>query len=98
MTYYLSFTPSAKEDLHLLKKTRHLQRRFNAVKKSLQFLAADPKHPSLQTHQYYSLQGPDGEKVFEAYAQNNKAGAYRIFWCYGPEKGEITILAITSHP
>ena len=24
--------------------------------------------------------------------------AYRIFWYYGPNKEEITILAITEHP
>jgi hypothetical protein len=38
--------------------------------------------------------------VFEAYAQNRTPGAYRIFWCYGPDKdkGDITITAITPHP
>ena len=25
-------------------------------------------------------------------------GAYRLFWCYGPESGQITIIAITPHP
>ncbi len=24
--------------------------------------------------------GPNGEEVFEAYAENNTPGAYRIFW------------------
>lgn len=37
-------------------------------------------------------------KVFEAYAQNRTPGAYRIFWCYGPQKTQITVLAITPHP
>jgi hypothetical protein len=37
-------------------------------------------------------------KVFEAYAQNKTPGAYRVFWCYGPEQGEITVIAITPHP
>jgi hypothetical protein len=31
-------------------------------------------------------------------AQNKTPGADRIFWCYGPEKGEMTIIAITPHP
>jgi hypothetical protein len=39
-----------------------------------------------------------GEDVFEAYAENNTSGVYRIFWMYGPEKDVITILAITAHP
>ena len=38
------------------------------------------------------------EDVFEAYAENNTPGAYRIFWYYGPGKNQITILAITPHP
>ena len=28
----------------------------------------------------------DGEKVFEAYGQNNTFGAYRVFWHYGPDE------------
>jgi hypothetical protein len=63
------------------------------------------RHPSLQTHEYTSLSGLIGEKVFEAYAQNNVSGAYRIFWHYGPDKvvarkriSVITVIAITPHP
>jgi hypothetical protein len=56
------------------------------------------KHPSLQTHEYVSLKGPKGQKVFEAYAEQNTPAAYRIFWCYGPGRGELTILSITPHP
>ena len=36
--------------------------------------------------------------MFEAYAENNTPGAYRIFWYYGPEKTMISIIAITPHP
>jgi hypothetical protein len=73
---------------------------FKQVAKAVQHLLADPRHPSLQTHEYHSLEhpyDPDG-KVFEAYVQQHTPGAYRLFWCYGPEKGEITIIAITPHP
>lgn len=73
---------------------------FKQVAKALEQLLSDPRHPGLQTHRYDSLPHPhqkDG-KVFEAYAQNRTPGAYRIFWCYGPQKGQITILAITPHP
>jgi len=37
-------------------------------------------------------------KVFEAYVQNRTPGAYRVFWCYGPEPIQITVIAITPHP
>jgi len=55
-------------------------------------------HPSLQTHEFESLKGAKGEKVFEAYAENKTPAAYRIFWHYGPLEKRITILAITPHP
>jgi len=75
------------------------------IRKAISYLEADPQHPSLKTHEFNSLSGLGGEKVFEAYAQNNSSGAYRIFWHYGPDeiKGKkhvpvITIIAITPHP
>lgn len=73
---------------------------FKQVVKSLELLQTNPRHPGLATHEYDSIENPyDAHaKVFEAYAQNRTPGAYRIFWCYGPDKGEITIIAITPHP
>ena len=73
---------------------------FKQIQKTLQLLSTNPKHPGLQTHEYYSVKHPFSpeEKVFEAYVQNRTPGAYRIFWCYGPNKKQITILDITPHP
>ena len=73
---------------------------FVQVAKSLRYLAENPRHPGLNTHEYISLDNPyeKGGKVFCAYAQSSTPGGYRIFWCYGPGKGEITIVAITPHP
>lgn len=73
---------------------------FKQVAKALDRLRQNPKHPGLHTHEYSSLEHPfaPGEKVLEAYAQNKTPGAYRIFWCYGPARREITIIAITPHP
>ena len=34
-----------------------------AVTKALRFLATDPRHPGLQTHEFTSLRGPAGQKV-----------------------------------
>jgi hypothetical protein len=72
-----------------------------AAKASLAELRRDesnPRHPGLQSHKYRSLSGPRGEEAFESYAEQNTPAAYRIFWHYGPRKGEITVIAITSHP
>jgi len=73
---------------------------FKQVAKAVRQLSVNPRHTSLNTHGYDSLEHPfdANQKVFEAYAQNNTPGAYRIFWCYGPKKGEVTIIAITPHP
>lgn len=98
MSFKLQFTDQADNDLDKLEKTPHLAKRLKSVRKALGFLETNPKHQSLQTHKYSSLQGPDSEDVFEAYAENNTPGAYRIFWYYGPNKKEITIVAITPHP
>lgn len=73
---------------------------FKQIAKTLQFLGENPRHRSLQTHEYSSIDHPwnRGEKVFEAYAQNRTPSAYRVFWCYGPEHEMLTIVAITPHP
>jgi hypothetical protein len=82
------------------KKSSKQQGLFKQVHKTLSLLQSNPKHPGLQTHEYASIENPydNKQKVFEAYAQNNTPGAYRVFWCYGPGKKEITIIAITPHP
>lgn len=73
---------------------------FNQVVKTVKLLSNDPKHPGLNTHRYHSLEHPwsSNDKVFESYVQNNTPGAYRIFWCYGPNTKEITVVSITPHP
>ena len=73
---------------------------FKQVEKCVRLLLENPKHPSLQTHAYDSIESPYAptERVFEAYVQNRTPGAYRLFWCYGPAQGQITIIAITEHP
>jgi hypothetical protein len=70
------------------------------VEKCVRLLLENPRHPGLDTPEYHSIEHPydEGEKVFEAHSQTRTPGAYRLFWCYGPEKGEITIIAITPHP
>ena len=82
------------------KKTSRAEGVFKQIHKTSKLLIQNPRHPGLQTHEYLSLQHPYNpeEKVFEAYAQHKTPGAYRVFWCYGPIKGQLTIIAITPHP
>ena len=96
--FELQWTDEAKATYKLLKDNPSEKARYRAVKKTIKLLAENPRHPSLQTHPFLSLNGPNGEKVFEAYAQQKTSAAYRVFWCYGPSRGEMTIFAITPHP
>ena len=98
MSFGLLFTDEAKENLDRLQANPHFAKECKAVMKALAYLEVNPKHPSLNTHKFESLSARYGHPVFEAYAQNNTPGAYRIFWHYGPKKNEITILAIIAHP
>ena len=91
-------TDTAQEQLAALENDRSRGNIEKAVKKTLALMQYNLRHPSLNTHEFTSLKGPHGEKVFEAYAQHNTPGAYRIFWYYGPRKNQISIAAITAHP
>jgi len=98
VNYILNISDTAKKQLMALKKDKGLSKHYNAVKKALILLQNNPKHPGLQTHIYHSLKGPNGEKIFEAYAEQHTPAAYRIFFCYGPRKDEISVVAIVPHP
>lgn len=98
MKFELIFQPEAEEQLENLKRNPAQLKRYKAVTKSLANLENNPRHPSLNTHKYNAIEGPNGEEVFEAYAENKTPAAFRIFWYYGPDKKQITILAITAHP
>jgi hypothetical protein len=103
-TQYQELKSSAKKsyfsDEKLRKKKSSKQEgRYKQVYKCINYLRKNPKHPGLNSHVFKSMVHPfdKSKNVFESYAQNKTAGAYRIFWCYGAEKNEITIIAITPH-
>jgi len=116
MTFALQFTESASQTFQKLeeqakkhykmrkqkgiKKSSKQEGLFKQIKKSIDLLRENPRHPSLNTHEFSSIPHPwnPQDKVFEAYVQNKTPGAYRIFWCYGPQTYQITVIAITPHP
>lgn len=98
MKFKIVFSEEADEQFSALEKASDSKAQFKAVRKALGLMETNLRHPSLNNHEFTSLKGPHGEKVFEAYAQNKTPGAYRIFWYHGPEKGFITIAAIIPHP
>lgn len=94
----LLFTPEAEGQLAGLDADKGLAKRLKAVRKTLGLMETNLRHPSLNTHKFDSLTGAKGEEVFESYAENRTPAAYRVFWHYGPTRGELTIIAITPHP
>jgi hypothetical protein len=96
--FEIIWADSAEETYYNLKNDPSRKKQYKAVKKTIRLLSENPRHPSLRTHEYFSLKGPQGEKVFEAYAEQKTPAAFRMFWYYGPEKSHITIIAITPHP
>lgn len=98
MHFSIHFSILANEQMDQLEADKSKKSVYKAVRKVLGFMETNIRHPSLNTHKYDDMRGPEGEEMFESYAQNNTPGAYRIFWYYGPGKSKITILAITPHP
>ncbi len=96
--FELVFTPQADSDLREIENDPSKRDILKAIRKTLGFMETNLRHPSLNAHEFTSLKGSRGEKVFEAYAQQKKSAAYRIFWYYGPDRKQITIVAITPHP
>ncbi|OGF47201.1 MAG: hypothetical protein A2452_10015 [Candidatus Firestonebacteria bacterium RIFOXYC2_FULL_39_67] len=98
MNFKILFSNKADAQLHLIRTSPDLKKRYKAVAKAIGYFKTNPRHPSLNTHEYYTVFGPRGEKIFEAYAENNTPGAHRIFFYYGPQAKEITVFAIVPHP
>lgn len=66
--------------------------------KTLDLLSANPHHNSLNTHEIDALSKRVGFKVFQSYLENRIPGAARLFWAYGPERGQISVLGLEPHP
>ena len=96
MNFKLIFSTEASNVLSALKEAD--PKKYQKVLKTLGLMETNLRHPSLNTHKYESLSGPNGEDIFEAYIENKTPAAFRVFWYYGPEQGFITILTITPHP
>ena len=74
------------------------ERFFKKLIKALGYLEQNPRHNSLASHEIDDLTRKYGFKVFQSYLENATPAAGRLFWAYGPDKGDITVLAIEPHP
>ena len=66
--------------------------------KALKLLSADPFYPSLHTHEIPDLTRRYGQKVWQSYLENRTSRAMRMYWVYGPEQKDITIIGLEPHP
>ena len=71
---------------------------YNKWGKALRLLSQDPSYPSLHTHDIEPLTKRYGIKVWQSYLENNTSRAMRMYWVYGPDRQDITIIGLEPHP
>jgi len=89
-------------DLSTRKQRGQLNKReekfFKKLVKALGYLQENPRHNSLASDEIDDLTRKYGLKIFQSYLENNIPAAGRLFWAYGPDRGDITVLAVEPHP
>lgn len=78
----------SKEDLILYKKWVQ----------ALKHLSSNPRYSGLGTHDIDDLTKRYGMKVWQSYLENRNSMARRMFWVYGPDREDITIIGLDPHP
>jgi hypothetical protein len=103
--YELRFAPAAANALEKLAASggNHAAK-LKKVRKALGRLQADPRYPALRSHLYHHFPGLESGKVCDSYVDNHVAGAWRIYWMYGPDEirdgvamSVISVLYIGPH-
>ena len=65
---------------------------------ALKKLSVDPMYPGLHTHEIETLSRRYGMKVWQSYLENKTSKARRMYWVYGPDEKDITIIGLEPHP
>ena len=97
-SFTLLISDEAATVLAALAGSAQYEKQLKKVRQTLGKLQQDPRHPGLNSHKYTSIQGVDGEDIWECHVENNTPSAWRVFWHYGPGKAVITIVTIGPHP
>ena len=96
--YVLLYTDEAVKVIDDLQSPQYAVK-LKKVRKALRLLELQgPRYPGLHSHEYQSIRGPGGAPVWESYVENKTPSAWRIWWIYGPEQDQITIVTIGPHP
>lgn len=92
------FWESLQDKVKTGKASKKEEKLYKQVGKAMYLLSQNPRYPGLQSHEITSLTARYGMKVWESYLENNTPAAGRIFWAYGPEQGDITVIGLEPHP
>ena len=71
---------------------------YKKMGKAMYHISQNPRRTGLETHEISSLTKRYGIKVWQSYLENQTPAAGRIYWVYGPDRGEITIIGLEPHP
>ena len=58
---------------------------------------AGTRTPSMEP-QWLAAGLSQGMKVWQSYLENKTSGAMRMYWVYGPDQKDITIIGLEPHP
>ena len=93
-----AFWDELKQKVKTGSANRSDEKLYRLLGKAMVWLSSDPRHPGLQSHEIAALTRRYGMKVWQSYLENNTPKAGRLYWVYGPEKGDITIIGLEPHP
>lgn len=96
--FRLHLTPECKAQIAAVAADPNLAGLEFQIKAAITKLLHDPKYKGLNTHRFSSLSEKYHGEIWESYIQNHTSGAWRMFWRYGPEEKDITLLLVTPHP
>lgn len=86
------------------KLSKNELRFFKKLSKAFFYLSQNPQHSSLNSHEISALSSRLTKiigkkiKVWQSYLENNTPAAGRVYWCYAPQKGHITVVGVEPHP
>ena len=80
------------------KANKDEEKLYHLLGKALRLLAQNPRHPGLHTHDIDALSARYGMCGWQSYLQNDTPAAGRVFWVYGPDRKDITIIGLEPHP
>jgi hypothetical protein len=78
--------------------SQHESTLYNKLAKALRSLSENPRHPGLESHAIDALSRRYAHKVWQSCLENKTPAAGRLFWVYGPGRGEITVIGLEPRP